>query len=34
LEELGDGETEYLIELYLRVLEEAETDHTSDEGIT
>jgi len=33
-EELGDGETEYVIELSLRVLKEAETDHTSDEGIT
>ena len=34
LEELVDGETENVIELPLVVLEEAESDHSSDEGIT
>ena len=33
LEELVDGETEDVIELPLVVLEEAQSDHSSDEGV-
>ena len=32
--ELGDGKTKDVIELALRFVEETETDHTADEGIT
>ena len=34
LHELGDGQTQDVIEFSLRVLEETETDHTADEGLT
>jgi len=34
LEELRGGQTEDVIELALVVLEEAETDHSADEGLT
>lgn len=32
--ELGDGQTKDVIELALRLVEESDTDHTADEGIT
>lgn len=32
--ELGDGQTEDVIELALALFEESDTDHTADEGIT
>jgi hypothetical protein len=34
LEELSDGETEDVIELALRVLEEAEANHASNKSVT
>lgn len=34
LHELGGGQTEDVIELALVVLEESETDHSADEGLT
>ncbi len=34
LEELGGGQTEHIIEFALVVLEETESDHSADEGLT